>query len=1101
MDFLQLQCDPRTDLISLKKHLDQGFGEEKQSYCKSLSNKYDQVSRWIKQKASIENPEMIDKDEIGQTLVPEDIILEDETCGFLACKATGDGDCLFHSVSRILVGDQSLSHFLRLLTTLELYINSDFYSQHSAFQEYLNAGIANSYDEQTLFTMCLTAGGMASWDGKDRIKAIRAEANSGCKERVWCGMFHAMALTSILGRPLYSVYPNVGSRIRDFLHRKILPRILNEGAQSTVYIMWSRDGSLDTTPGTWYEPNHFIAIFRVSHKPADSKSKTPGSSRSVANPKPSLIKKATTKGTITSYFSSEVGQHQKSIKRKRDEVKSPTYWDNSASVKKSKLGVTVDNSETLMKTDSAKTSSRKLTCATVEKWKGEDLADFQAELWLTYDSEKTGKGNYCSALKCKVCTQFEPMIKNRPKFSRVFIDGSTNFRLTSVIDHAKSDIHKIAFSLYNKQKGETSLAAEQNQQKLDFNLNSHQIEDLKKKFDISYFVVKEELPLSKYEKIIALEKRHGVPHGTVYSNRTAATEFISFQANDVLTKLSKDISQSKFYSVLFDSTTDNAVAEQEAVFVLYFDPAPSEPELSNDSEPMVKVKTGFLSIQNLRSSDAQGVLAALKMSLENLGLSQEGEIPPTLIGLGGDGCSTNRGQTSGVQALFKKEFPWSVFSWCVAHRLELALKDALSNTYFKEVDELLLRLYYLYENSPKRLRGLYELHTAYKQTFVFEEGSVKPKRATGTRWISHKLDALKILVDKFGLFIQHLETLSCDKSVKPTDQAKLKGYLRKWKSGKLFVYSCFFVDLLQPAAVLSQVFQVEDVDAVTVSLAISKAKKQLNNVQKKEVDKLQTLRHYLDKIDDDKYQGVELPNLETAMTNLKEHAPSFVQLLQNAIEIRLSGSNDIATMAEILNCEAWDCKSSGNESMDQVILGHLCHFQEPLRQQGLQASQIEVVNEWHDMLDYTVKYLSPSCHHYRATWFKIFHSSRSFQWQNILLLIRLLFSVPVSNAVLERFFSSLGRVKSVKRASLSQQTLEDILRIQAEGPPMESYDPTNAIKEWDRAKRRRPNQKRRKAYKKRVPTKRLHLNEDSSDERSSEESSEESLFKCDVSED
>ena len=119
------------------------------------------------------------------------------------------------------------------------------------------------------------------------------------------------------------------------------------------------------------------------------------------------------------------------------------------------------------------------------------------------------------------------------------------------------------------------------------------------------------------------------------------------------------------------------------------------------------------------------------------------------------------------------------------------------------------------------------------------------------------------------------------------------------------------------------------------------------------------------------------------------------------------------------------------------------------------------------MLYYTAKYLSPSCHHFRATWFKIFHSSRRFQWQNILLLIRLLFSIPVSNAVLERFFSSFRRVKSVKRASLSnKQTLEDIIRIQAEVPPIESYDPTNAIKEWDRAKRRRPNQKRRKAYKK-----------------------------------
>ena len=84
-----------------------------------------------------------------------------------------------------------------------------------------------------MFTMCLTVGGMASWDGKDQIKVIRAEANSGCKERVtWCGMFHVMALTSVLGRPLYSIYPNVCSQIKDFLHRKILPRILREGAQS-----------------------------------------------------------------------------------------------------------------------------------------------------------------------------------------------------------------------------------------------------------------------------------------------------------------------------------------------------------------------------------------------------------------------------------------------------------------------------------------------------------------------------------------------------------------------------------------------------------------------------------------------------------------------------------------------------------------------------------------------------------------------------------------------------------------------------------------------------------------------------------------------------
>lgn len=113
-------------------------------------------------------------------------------------------------------------------------------------------------------------------------------------------------------------------------------------------------------------------------------------------------------------------------------------------------------------------------------------------------------------------------------------------------------------------------------------------------------------------------------HGSVYSNRTAATEFISFQSKEVLTQLSRDVLKSKFYSILFDSTTDKTVSEQEAVFVLYFDPDPTEPQLSGDREPMVKVKLGFLSIENLESSNAQGVLDGIKRSLKNLGLPNVG---------------------------------------------------------------------------------------------------------------------------------------------------------------------------------------------------------------------------------------------------------------------------------------------------------------------------------------------------------------------------------------------------------------------------------------------------------------------------------------------
>ena len=108
--------------------------------------------------------------------------------------------------------------------------------------------------------------------------------------------------------------------------------------------------------------------------------------------------------------------------------------------------------------------------------------------------------------------------------------------------------------------------------------------------------------------------------------------------------------------------------------------------------------------------------------------------------------------------------PWLVFIWCIAHRLELSLNDALKDTDFKEVDEMLLQLHLLYRKAPKRLSQLKELHDIYKETLEFEEGCVKPRKANGSRWISHKLAALKMCKDKWRLHIKHLEKMRTKQS-------------------------------------------------------------------------------------------------------------------------------------------------------------------------------------------------------------------------------------------------------------------------------------------------------------------------------------------------
>ena len=98
--------------------------------------------------------------------------------------------------------------------------------------------------------------------------------------------------------------------------------------------------------------------------------------------------------------------------------------------------------------------------------------------------------------------------------------------------------------------------------------------------------------------------------------------------------------------------------------------------------------------------------------------------------------------------------PWLVFIWCIAHRLELALSDTLSTSEFADVNEMLLRMYYLYKKAPKKLNQLREMHGIYKQTLDFEIGDCKPKKANGTRWISHKLEAVKMCLDKWSLYIE-----------------------------------------------------------------------------------------------------------------------------------------------------------------------------------------------------------------------------------------------------------------------------------------------------------------------------------------------------------
>ena len=104
-------------------------------------------------------------------------------------------------------------------------------------------------------------------------------------------------------------------------------------------------------------------------------------------------------------------------------------------------------------------------------------------------------------------------------------------------------------------------------------------------------------------------------------------------------------------------------------------------------------------------------------------------VQPVVVGGGTDGVSVNIAQHSIIKEEIQKALPWMFWSWCYAHRLQLACKNGLVGGLFKSIEEMLLRVYYLYDKSPKKARELVSIVNELKEVFEFPHGGTIPVRS------------------------------------------------------------------------------------------------------------------------------------------------------------------------------------------------------------------------------------------------------------------------------------------------------------------------------------------------------------------------------------
>lgn len=122
-------------------------------------------------------------------------------------------------------------------------------------------------------------------------------------------------------------------------------------------------------------------------------------------------------------------------------------------------------------------------------------------------------------------------------------------------------------------------------------------------------------------------------------------------------------------NLLMDGSTDAGNNDNELMLVQWC--------YANSSDERVHSRLSFLTVHRPDTVNAEGLFDSLQYGLKCLGVpSLNRQTRTKLVGIATDGASANIA-SGGLRGLVEKELNWIFWMWCLAHLLELAIKDVV----------------------------------------------------------------------------------------------------------------------------------------------------------------------------------------------------------------------------------------------------------------------------------------------------------------------------------------------------------------------------------------------------------------------------------------
>ena len=608
-----------------------------------------------------------------------------------------------------------------------------------------------------------------------------------------------------------------------------------------------------------------------------------------------------------------------------------------------------------------------------------------------------------------------------------FVTGNMVVKKEGVVYHKKAQSHLTALSA--KDASQKKAVGQPTKIESSFlKMDSHLLTKMTYLFNITYHLAVEERPFTDFPKLMELHKKNSLDLGVTYANDVSCKLFTQEIASYYFDGLKEDLENADYFSIFSDGSTDRTESEKEVIMVKYI----------KNYYPVIK----YFKLEEPDNTKAEGILGAIDRAFNDFGMN---DYHKKVIGYCSDGASVMMGSKKGVIKLFKdrKNAPWVLSVWCLAHRLELAVKDCFKGTYMDEVIEVLRFIYQFYEGSSKRNKEAKDIAD------IMEEEFLKPEKVNGTRWIDHKLRAASKLLRDWLVLIVHLQNYSEDVSNSGADRAKAKGIIKRMLQYKFVWFISVLKDMLNELSKVSLVFQREDINT---SSAVTKLQAAEIELRSQMDNPGQSLTEFINGLTNDQgkymYKDHELKNYVEDQCLERQKR----MILQSMIDCLHSRFESLNQDQNFLVCHAFDHKNWPNDQAALVIYGrdevrHVYQHFHPVLQNCCDIDQA--------MQEFTELKLSVSRNaeyrnkHPLYVWKSVSEIDEGRdEFQNIMKIIHLTSVYPLSNASCERSFSAMKRIKSDWRCRLATPTLDQLMRITLAGPDLLHFDAQPVVHRW-----------------------------------------------------